>query len=383
MPKTAPPHASAAPSPATPTVLRSPQLHQALGRRKGRPPRRRTISSNVEDDATRKPTTRPAPTYDRKRHLRRTGKRPPSALSPLRQASQPSAAKPSFGSKPRFGGDRPAFKSNRPSFRRTEDSGDIPSSRAASSPRAPTDDQPPATPRDRPRKTFSKPGTFGRKREGFAGKPSFQPRQQRQPARRAASSHRAPTRLRRQPPPRRTFGDGQRKPSFGGRAQARQLLRSRPQRSFAPRSQPRRPQAASRDSDRPQRRPRRPPERPAVPQIRRPAKHPRPFRAKDRLRPPSPRQQLSASRSSYSKAGSKPSAQRSPSANPSSQAGYAGKSGCTLREKIRQLRRQKALRKSAPRGTGKPASTFDKFKGNKKPFGKRPPARKFKPEEDE
>jgi hypothetical protein len=34
-------------------------------------------------------------------------------------------------------------------------------------------------------------------------------------------------------------------------------------------------------------------------------------------------------------------------------------------------------------GTGKPASTFDKFKGNKKPFGNRPPARKFKREEGE
>jgi hypothetical protein len=32
---------------------------------------------------------------------------------------------------------------------------------------------------------------------------------------------------------------------------------------------------------------------------------------------------------------------------------------------------------------GKPTSTFAKFAGNKKPFGKRPPARKFKPREDE
>lgn len=33
--------------------------------------------------------------------------------------------------------------------------------------------------------------------------------------------------------------------------------------------------------------------------------------------------------------------------------------------------------------TGKPSSTFAKFAGNKKPFGKRPPARKFKPGKDE
>jgi hypothetical protein len=32
---------------------------------------------------------------------------------------------------------------------------------------------------------------------------------------------------------------------------------------------------------------------------------------------------------------------------------------------------------------GKPSSTFAKFAGNKKPFGKRPPARKFKPRKDE
>jgi hypothetical protein len=31
---------------------------------------------------------------------------------------------------------------------------------------------------------------------------------------------------------------------------------------------------------------------------------------------------------------------------------------------------------------GKPASTFAKFAGSKKPFGKRAPARKFKPKED-
>jgi 23S rRNA pseudouridine2605 synthase len=33
--------------------------------------------------------------------------------------------------------------------------------------------------------------------------------------------------------------------------------------------------------------------------------------------------------------------------------------------------------------SGKPTSTFAKFAGNKKPFGKRPPGRKFKPEKGE
>ena len=44
---------------------------------------------------------------------------------------------------------------------------------------------------------------------------------------------------------------------------------------------------------------------------------------------------------------------------------------------------KKPFSKSAAGSTGKPASTFDKFKGNKKPFGKRTPTRKFKPEEGE
>jgi 23S rRNA pseudouridine2605 synthase len=33
--------------------------------------------------------------------------------------------------------------------------------------------------------------------------------------------------------------------------------------------------------------------------------------------------------------------------------------------------------------TGKPTNTFAKFAGNKKPFGKRPPGRKFKPSQGE
>jgi hypothetical protein len=32
---------------------------------------------------------------------------------------------------------------------------------------------------------------------------------------------------------------------------------------------------------------------------------------------------------------------------------------------------------------GKPSSTFAKFAGNKKPFGKKPPARKYKPTQGE
>jgi hypothetical protein len=84
-------------------------------------------------------------------------------------------SRPSFGSKPAFGR-KPAF-GDRPKFGAKPAFGPRPSSRN-------DDSRPPRrefTPRTEgsgsderaPRKTFSKPGTFGRKREGFAGKPSF------------------------------------------------------------------------------------------------------------------------------------------------------------------------------------------------------------------
>jgi 23S rRNA pseudouridine2605 synthase len=82
--------------------------------------------------------------------------------------------KPAFGARPSFGGSREGFAGKRegftprPSFRRDDDS------------RPPRREFPPRSGGDSsaPRKTFSKPGTFGRKREGFAGKPSggFAPR---------------------------------------------------------------------------------------------------------------------------------------------------------------------------------------------------------------
>jgi len=97
--------------------------------------------------------------------------------------------RPSFGAKPVFGGMKPAF-SRKPAFRdrpnfgatpgatsgfsRKRDSGD------ARPPRREFTRRPAAAPAGEgsadsrpPRKTFSKPGTFARKREGFAAKPSF------------------------------------------------------------------------------------------------------------------------------------------------------------------------------------------------------------------
>ncbi len=129
--------------------------------------------SNVSDDTDTAP--RPTRTYDRKPAFDRAGKRPSFGPKPS-FGSKPYGDKPSFGSKSRFSGDRPSFKTDRPSFRRTEGA---------------SDSRPPRrefvagdSGSDRPRKTFSKPGTFGRKREGFAGKPSFPRENDSRPPRR-------------------------------------------------------------------------------------------------------------------------------------------------------------------------------------------------------
>ena len=67
-----------------------------------------------------------------------------------------------------------------------------------------------------------------------------------------------------------------------------------------------------------------------------------------------------------------------------SSGGYAGKSSGGYADKsASSFAGKKPYGKSATGGTGKPASTFDKFKGNKKPFGNRTPTRKFKPQEGE
>ncbi len=162
-----------------------------------------TASSDNTQDAPR-PFTR-KPSFDRE------GKRPAFGSRPAFGNKPAYGSKPAFGGKPRFGGDRPGF-SSRPPFPREGESGD-------------------ARP---PRKTFSKPGTFDRKREGFAGK-SFD-RGDSRPPRRDFGDSRPPRRdfaprpggesdsrpPRREftprsdsdsRPPRRTFGD---KPSFGG-----------------------------------------------------------------------------------------------------------------------------------------------------------------------
>jgi len=342
---------------------------------------------------------------DRKPGFDREGKRPFS--------SKPSfGSRPGFGSKPRFGSDRPASGGNRPSFRRNEDSADSRPPRREFAPR-PNDAGTGESGGDRPRKTFSKPGTFGRKREGFAGKPGFRrdnesadsrpprrefsarpsgdqgPRRPGSYAARPASGGRGPDGARgtgsaRSGEDSRPSGLASRKPwtpregapgpsrSGGGKPSF-----SRDRDNRAPRSGG---FAANRGEDRNEGRA----GRPSGP----------PYRKFDAPRTPRP---FSSDRSS---GGGRPD-QGGRSSRP--EGGYAAKPGGGSGEKKPYGKKseggtgrpgftgrssssfggKKPYGKVSAGGAGKPASTFDKFKDNKKPFGKRPPSRKFKREESE
>ncbi|MEO6909656.1 MAG: hypothetical protein ABI158_01880 [Edaphobacter sp.] len=364
-------------------------------------------------------------TYTRKPSFDREGKRPAFGSRPAFGKKPGYGNKPAYGGKPRFGSDRPSF-SSRPPFPRDNESGD-------------------ARP---PRKTFSKPGTFDRKREGFAGKSfdrgdsrpprrdfgdsrpprrDFAPRPagegDSRPPRRDFSDSRPPRRdfgdsrpPRREftprsggegdsRPPRRTFGD---KPSFGGPRQPGSSAPRPPREGGGGPSRFGGKPSFSRDrDDRGGRgeRPSGPPfrkfdaprgDRPARPFSDRPA---RPFSSDLPDRPARP---FSSDRSDRP---ARPFSDRSdrsdrPSrpARPEGSGGYAGKSSSGFGAKKPygksaggyagksgggSFAGKKPYGKSAGDQPGKPASTFDKFKGNKKPFGKRAPARKFKPEKGE
>jgi len=392
-------------------------------------------SSEVSEDSAATAAPQAPRTYDRKPAYDREGKRPsfgskPAFGSKPSFGSRPSFGnKPAFGSKPRFGSDRPSFKSDRPSFgdrptyRRSEGTTDSRPPRREYTPR-PYGDAP-AGDSDRPRKTFSKPGTFGRKREGFAGKPSFgRDSNDTRPPRRDYGDSRPPRReftprtdgdSGDSRPPRRSFGD---KPSFGGKSsfggpRKPGSFSARPQRSadggdrtngfaprksFAPREEGAGPSrfggkpSFSRDrADRSERAPRanfggdRSEGRTSGP----------PFRKFDA--PRTPRSSTDRPARAEGSGDYAPRPRSSPTGKPSgsfgakkpyakSSGGYAGKSaGGSYAGKSTgsSFAGKKPYSKSAAGGTGKPASTFDKFKGNKKPFGKRTPTRKFKPQEGE
>ena len=117
-------------------------------------------------------------------------------------------SKPSFGAKPAFGDrerrpfkrdDKPAFQKPRFDKPWSEKPPAPPSGEGfAASGESASETRPPRRefkPRDEaPRRTFSKPGTFTRKREGFAGKPSFDRGEGRPPRREFNSESRPPRR---------------------------------------------------------------------------------------------------------------------------------------------------------------------------------------------
>jgi 23S rRNA pseudouridine2605 synthase len=350
---------------------------------------RAAARSRDQDDDSATSYSKPSRTFDRKSTSDRAGKRPAFG------------SKPSFGSKPRFGSDRPSFKSDRPyksdrpSYRRDEAGSDSRPPRREFTPRPYNDE----STSDRPRKTFSKPGTFGRKREDFAGKPSFSRDNEGRPPRRNFEDRSdRPDRRERSERPERSDRAG--KPSFGGPRKPGSYA-SRPQggsRNFEGKPSFRdRGDRGGRDDRSPRSnysdRPKRTEGRSEGPPFRKfdAPRKPRPFSSERSDRPERSERPARFERSSRPQAsgdsprtfGAKKPFNKSAKSFAKSSKGFAGKSTGGFAKKSGSFTGKKPFTKFAAGKSGKPAGTFDKFKGNKKPFGKRPPARKFKREEGE
>ena len=149
-----------------------------------------------------------------------------------------SAGRPPFGAKPAFGrkpepGDRerrPFQRESKPGFarprfdkpwnedRRPRAEGESLAAGANGDGGAPARQAPRPRPEggEAPRRTFSKPGTFGRKREGFGGKPASGSGEGRPPRREFGSGEGRPPRREfgsgEGRPPRREFGSGEGRP---------------------------------------------------------------------------------------------------------------------------------------------------------------------------
>jgi 23S rRNA pseudouridine2605 synthase len=281
------------------------------------------------------------------------------------------AGKPAFGRKPSFG-DKPAFGG------KSRFSGEDRPPRREFAARGEGDARP-------AKKTFSKPGTFGRKREGFAARASGEDR----PPRREFSP-RPEGRSDRRPGPR---PDRSERPAFGGSRSAGSYA-SRPQgdrpgrparnegggfgvrKPFSPRSaeggsvgkpryskdgfagQPRTRDDRGTSTESGKRVYRKfdaPRDRPA-----RPFSADRPARSEGSIEGTRKPGGDFAPRKFSGKPAGKPDGFGKSSGRPG---GFA----------------KKSFAKSDRPFKGKPESTFAKFAGNKKPFGKRPPGRKFKP----
>jgi hypothetical protein len=274
--------------------------------------------------------------------------------------------KPAFGSRPSFGRDRDARSSGSGFAGKSRDSGEGRPPRREFAPRPDGEGRPPRKPFGK----FAGAGRPDRSREGgFAGKPSF--------GREGGDSH----------PPRRDFGDSR-----------------PPRRDFAPREDrgasgdarpPRREFGARPSSDRPSfGGPRKPGSFSARPQGN--------FGGGDR-KPFTPREGRPTRFGGKSSGGTDRRARTDGPpfrkfdaprgdrpARPEGGSGYAGTSSGGYAGKPKGgFGGKKPFGEPAGKfgagksGTGKPASTFDKFKNNAKPFGKRPPSRKFRSEEGE
>ena len=142
----------------------------------------------------------------------------------------PFGAKPAFGRKPEAGNRerRPFQRDGKPGFakprfdkpwnedRKPRPEGETLAAGAEGAGDAPVRRGPRPAGGDAPRKTFSKPGTFGRKREGFGGKPASGRDEGRPPRREFGPGESRPPRREfgagEGRPPRREFGSGEGRP---------------------------------------------------------------------------------------------------------------------------------------------------------------------------
>ncbi len=327
-----------------------------------------------------------------------TGERParPYARKPSfdRESKRPSfGSKPSFGSRPSFGG-KSRMGGDRPTFRRDSDSSEARPPRRDYAPRS----EEGAGESRPPRRTFSKPGNFDRKREGFAGK-SFRRDGESRPPRRDFGDSR---------PPRRDYASRSEAGSGESRPPRREYSDSRPpRRDFGDSRPPRRDfgdkPSFSRDragrGDRSEQGPR---SGPPYRKFDAPRGNFSGARSEGFDRPDRPARSFQSEGAGDSEArprrtfgAKKPYAKSSEgfSDRPKS-FGAGGKSSYASKGKSdfadsKPYGKKPFAKSGKPAGkfagksagsSGKPASTFDKFKDNKKPFGKRPPSRKYKSE---
>jgi hypothetical protein len=353
--------------------------------------------SGPAPDRERRPFGKPASAgfdkpWDEEKQRRLAAARKPSDVQPdgndspgATESTEPRAARIEGGDRGKFGG-KPAFRGkpfgDKPAYGgKPRFGGDGRPPRRDFAPRAEADAR-------SPRKTFSKPGTFGRKREGLVARPTGEER----PLRREFSPRQGQSDDKR-PSPRSDRGE---RPGFGGpRAAGSYSPRPRTERpqsgeggSFAPRKPyaPRgagffsaKPRPSDDHPDRPRSGPRERADRSASSEGGKrvyrkfDAPRARPARPYSSDRPAPTENSRSDARKPAGdfaprKFAGKPSAKQGGFAGKSKSGGFAGK---------------KSFAKSDRPFTGKPTNTFAKFAGNKKPFGKRPPARKFKPSQGE